>query len=143
MYKNILYHFMLSQHLSFRLTLIKHFRISSDHDIEGSLDAPGEPFSLGHNSRHFHGSNHNMNSLGYHSLNISHNMNHHHGNSMGAPMSMSTSMNDNCYSCTSAHHLLEGDNKNVRRAHSVKTAVYPSNTCMTSLNRSFSARYIF
>ncbi|XP_045623187.2 CAP-Gly domain-containing linker protein 3 isoform X1 [Procambarus clarkii] len=53
-----------------------------------------------------------------------------------------TNMKD-CTSYSSSRHLLDNQVPgSPKKAQAVKTALYPSNTTMTSLNRSFSVRYV-
>lgn len=58
-------------------------------------------------------------------------------------LTTSISFNETCPNCSSSYHLLDSqDYGSLKRAQSLRTTVYPANTSMTSLNRSFSARYV-
>ncbi|KAG7157460.1 CAP-Gly domain-containing linker protein 3-like [Homarus americanus] len=139
-------------------------KISTEQNVDGSLDLC-EPSTLRF-SRHSlssgHGSNTTINMISSGSLSLGYpapiSYSSHgpmslgsSGTIMGVGSSstinldcngaMTQNMNECCATCSSSCHLL--DNQvygSVKSAQSAKTAIYPPNTSMTSLNRSFSAR---
>ncbi|XP_042243019.1 CAP-Gly domain-containing linker protein 3-like [Homarus americanus] len=141
-------------------------KISTEQNVDGSLDLC-EPSTLRF-SRHSlssgHGSNTTINMISSGSLSLGYpapiSYSSHgpmslgsSGTIMGVGSSstinldcngaMTQNMNECCATCSSSCHLL--DNQvygSVKSAQSAKTAIYPPNTSMTSLNRSFSARYV-
>ncbi|XP_064108829.1 CAP-Gly domain-containing linker protein 3-like isoform X2 [Macrobrachium nipponense] len=131
-------------------------KVSSDYDCDEGLP-PSEPSSLSYSRFSLgsgHGSNNNILStgpvsLGYSTSSMSYNT--HGPSSLGFHSAMNgannhpmcSSMTDSCSKCVSSQHLLDGFSEGaLKRANSLKTAIYPPNTAMTSLNRSFSARYV-
>ncbi|KAK7073387.1 hypothetical protein SK128_020355 [Halocaridina rubra] len=133
----------------------QNFRISGEHSAEDCTDAPYEQSSLSYSRYSLssgHGSHNNILSNGPMSLGCTstRNYNSHGPMSLGSNTAMNTSyngamcssMNDSCAKCLSSQHLLDSYGEGaLKRAHSLKTAIYPP-TSMTSLNRSFSARYV-
>ncbi|XP_050689682.1 CAP-Gly domain-containing linker protein 4-like isoform X2 [Eriocheir sinensis] len=115
-----------------RQSFLSHSRqsLSSHHGSSHALHLPSSgPLSLGYSSS-------TLNSQGPRSLGWG-------GTIEGSSSSTNLDVHDSCCaSCSASQHLLETSGPaSLKTSQTIKPAIYPANTAMTSLNRSFSARY--
>ncbi|XP_069954051.1 CAP-Gly domain-containing linker protein 3 isoform X1 [Cherax quadricarinatus] len=140
-------------------------KLSTEQDMEGSQDLPNDSSALSF-SRHSlsSSSNNTINMLSSGPLSLgcmapmscsSHGPINLGSSGTMAGVGVSSKINldsnnvttvnikDSCSTCSSSRHLLDTQTQgSPKKTQLVKTALYPTNTTMTSLNRSFSARYM-